>query len=483
MQASAMAGQSRADQHVEPDEPAVVAEQIGKFAAELRIEDVPPEVLDYARYLMLDSVGVAFASSKHEFATRAQHAAALLGSGDQPVLALPDRLAPREAAMLNATLIHGLDFDDTHTGSIVHVSASALPAALASAIQFDRSYEELLLAYVLGIEVSARVGLVGHGGFHTAGFHPTGVVGAFGASVASARLAGLDSAGITRTQQIVGSMASGILEFLEDGAWTKRLHPGWAASAALSATAFATAHWPGPCRVYEGRYGLYVTHLGASDWDTSPVVADLGDRWELLATAVKPYPSCHFTHAYADAILLLREQHTFTGEDVARIRCLVHPTAAAAVCEPLENKRRPRDDYDAKFSIPFVVGACLQRGRLTLDEFDDEALADAAIHVLADRVEIADDPDSRFPEAYSAAVQVELRDGTVLEHREETNRGHAERPLTRKDITDKFATNMETAAATGIAEDVRTTLLNSTPERPAAALATICTQPGKIPGS
>ncbi len=379
--------------------------------------------------------------------------------------------------MLNATLIHGLDFDDTHTGSIVHVSASSLPAALASATQHGRSYGEMLLAYVLGIEVSARVGLVGNGGFHAAGYHPTGVVGAFGASVAVARLAGLGSTGIAGAQQVVGSMASGILEFLEDGAWTKRLHPGWAASSALTATAFAAVDWPGPPRVYEGRYGLFATHLANTEHDLGPVLAGLGQRWELLTTAVKPYPSCHFTHAFADAILSLREQHRFAARDVARVRCLIHPAAAEVVCEPLENKRRPRDDYDAKFSVPFVIGACLTRGQLTLAEFDDAALADPAIHEIADRVEIADDPDSRFSEAYSAAIEVELHDGTVLAHRERTNRGHSERPLSRTDIARKFAANMDKAGAAEIAEDVRSAVLDSAWDRPASEVGSVWARP------
>lgn len=468
-----------AEQNGGPQEQAVLAQRLGRFAAELRVEDVPSEVFDYARYLMLDSVGTAFAASGEEFATRARRATALLGSGDQPVLALPDRLAPREAAMLNATLIHGLDFDDTHTGSVVHVSASAFPAAMASAVQSGRSCAELLLAYVLGIEVSARVGLVGNGGFHAAGFHPTGLVGAFGSAVAAARLAGLDVDGIVRAQQVVGSMASGILEFLEDGAWTKRLHPGWAASSALTATAFAAAEWPGPRRVYEGRYGLYATHLAGSGWDTGAALDGLGERWELLSTAVKPYPSCHFTHAFADAILSLREHRGITAEDVSRVRCLIHPSAAAVVCEPLENKRRPRDDYDAKFSVPFVIGACLQRGQLTLAEFDDAALTDTTIHELADRVQVADDPDSRYPDAYSAAVEVELRDGTVLQHREQTNRGHFERPLSREEIAEKFTANMDQAGAAEVTEEVRSAVLGAEPETPAYDLAMNCVRSGR----
>lgn len=425
--------------------PTTLAEELGEFAADLRYDDLPPDVVDRARHLALDSIGVAFRAADTPFAARARQAAAALGPGRQPVLALPDRLGPRDAAMLNGILVHGHDFDDTHIGSIVHVSASALPAAITAAISSGASTRELLLAYVVGIEVSARVGLAAHGGFHDVGFHPTGLAGAFGSAVAAAKASGLGAGGITGAQRIVGSMASGILEFLDDGAWTKRMHPGWAASSAVTAAAFAAADWPGPAKVYEGRYGLYATHLAGGEPDLAAITDGLGDRWELLETAVKPYPSCHFTHAFADAVLGLRETEGITADEVEHVRCLIHPTAAAAVFEPLERKRRPRDLYDAKFSVPHVVGACLTRGRLTLDEFTEEALADPAIHAVADRVTAAEDPHSAFPEAYSAAIEVELTGGRRLTWREAVNRGHSERPLTRAEVTAKFDENMRSA--------------------------------------
>ncbi|QYN18059.1 MmgE/PrpD family protein [Amycolatopsis sp. DSM 110486] len=436
-----------------------LAGRLGEFAAGIRFEDLPTAVVEQARHLALDAVGLAFCAADEPFAHRAREAFTLLGSGDQPVLAVGDRLPARDAAMLGGILVHGHDFDDTHIGSIVHVSASALPASLAAAIAAGRTTRELLVAYVLAIEVSARVGLAAHGGFHDAGFHPTGVAGAFGSAVAAAKLGGLDAAGIAGAQEIVGSMASGILEFLEDGAWTKRLHPGWAAASGLTAAAFARAGWPGPGRVYEGRYGLYATHLGSRAWDPDALTADLGSRWELLTTGVKPYPSCHFSHGFADALLTLRADEGFTADDVEHIRCLIHPTAAAAVFEPAERKRRPRDLYDAKFSVPYIAGACLTRGRLTLAEFTEDSLADPAIHAVADRVDFADDPESRFPEAYSAAVEVTLRDGRRLFRREHVNRGHAERPLSVEDISAKYAANMALVVDEATAARVRSAVL------------------------
>ena len=225
---------------------------VADFAAAARPEHVPDEVYDRARHLVLDAVGLAFASTAYRFVGVARDALPRVGgAGSHPVLGMPDRLSGRDAAVLNGVLIHGLDFDDTHIPAITHVTAGVLPVALSAATAAGASTRELLLAYVLGVEVSARVGLGGAGGFHDVGWHPTAVAGAFGASVAAGKLAGLDAAGLVAALGVVGSMAGGLLEFLEDGSWTKRLHPGWAAMCGLTAASFAGVGWSGPPAVYE----------------------------------------------------------------------------------------------------------------------------------------------------------------------------------------------------------------------------------------
>jgi 2-methylcitrate dehydratase PrpD len=448
---------------------------VADFAAAARPEDVPDHVYDRARHLVLDAVGLAFASTAYGFAGVARDALRRVGgAGDHPVLGMPDRLSGRDAAVLNGVLIHGLDFDDTHIPAVTHVTAGVLPAALSAATAAGASTRELLLAYVLGVEVSARVGLGGAGGFHDVGWHPTAVAGAFGASVAAGKLAGLDAAGLVAAQGVVGSMAGGLLEFLEDGSWTKRLHPGWAAMCGLTAASFAGVGWSGPPAVYEGRFGLYNTHLAGRETNPAAIGAGLGETWELLRTAVKPYPICHFIHAFADAALALRAEHGLRTEDIAAIRCAIHPVPGKVVCEPAAAKWAPRDEYDAKFSLPFVVAAALTRGRFTLAELADDALADPGILALARRVEVRDDPDSAFPRAYSGAVEIELRDGRVLARREQVNRGHDERPLSNADIVAKFEQSVAPVAEGATARRVREAVLGLGDDRPAAEFAEAC---------
>jgi 2-methylcitrate dehydratase PrpD len=435
-----------------------IAAHLAGFAADITIDDVPDQVLQRARHLILDAVGVAFAASVNDFPACALEAVHALGSSDraQPLLGLPGRVATRDAAFLNGLLIHGLDFDDTHTRSLAHVTAAVLPAALAAAVHYEKSIDDLVLAYVVGIEVAGRIGAAASGHFHAAGFHSTGVVGAFGAAVASAVLAGLDAEGITTAQGIVGSTASGILEFLNDGSWTKRAHAGWAARNGVEAAALASSGWSGPPTVYEGRYGLFATHLGGAQADPAIAVSGLGDVWETMAIAVKPYPACHLTHSFIDAALNLVHEHQPNVEDIVEISCGIHPGQAKVVCEPLENKLHPQDGYDARFSLPYIVSAALVHGRFTLDEVADEALSDQRVSQLMPAFRRVRDPLSSYPEAYSGVVELKLRDGRRLEWREQVNRGHETRPITEAEIVEKFRSSLSVAAhdaRTGFIED------------------------------
>ncbi|MEJ8279946.1 MmgE/PrpD family protein [Pseudonocardia spirodelae] len=456
-----------------PSRTTSLAATVGEFAARTTLDDVPAEVRERARHLVLDAVGLAFASTAYPFPGVALSAlSAFGGAGEQPVLGLPDRLPARDAAVLNGVLVHGMDFDDTHIPAVTHVSASALPAALAAAVAAGADTRTLLLAYILGVEVTSRVGIGGAGGFHDVGFHPTAVAGAFGAAVAAGKVTGLDATGFAAAQGVVGSMSSGLLEFLADGAWTKRLHPGWAAMSGLTAAGFAAAGWSGPTAVYEGRFGLYASHLAGRDTRPDAVADGLGGTWELMRTAVKPYPVCHFIHAFADAALLLRPEigtATVTG-----IRCAIHPVPGKVVCEPPEAKWAPRDEYDAKFSLPYVVATTLLRGRFGLAELSDRALADRAVLDLAQRVQVVDDQDSAFPAAYSGAIEIELDDGRVLRHREQVNRGHDERPLTNDDVVAKFRETIGTVASPAVADRVQRAVLALGDDTPAAEFAEAC---------
>lgn len=451
----------------------LISATYASFAKDLTIDAVPARVLERARHLMLDAVGTGLAAIGQPWADKAFAAAQDLGQGTAPVLGYGRALAPRDAAMLNGILTHGLDYDDTHSGGIIHATVSALSTALVAADRAGASGADLLLSYIAAMEVSTRVASVSAGKFHTHGFHPTGLIGAFGSTVGAARLLGLDQGQSAMAQGIVLSMAGGSLEFLEDGAWTKRLHPGWAASSAIAAATLAGHGYVGPKAAYEGRFGLYALYLR----DTAPemllrATEGLGQVWEIESVAVKPLPACHMTHAAIDAAVALNGAHGLSGDDIARVTVLVPEGVIPIVCEPAAPKRVPATGYDAQFSIPYTVATALLKGSFTLDALDAAALTDAAVLDLAQRVDYAIDPDSDYPKHFTGEVIVETRDGRTLRQREAVNRGAADRPLSNADIEPKFFENAARTVGASHASAIRAAVLN-VDRHPASALADV----------
>lgn len=438
-----------------------LAHGLATFATGLRLEAVPPVVRERARHLMLDALGIALACTQWDFArTTLAGLRELAGpGGDVPVIGHGQNLPMRDAVIMNALLIHGLDYDDTHPRGVIHATTSVLPASLALAHRLDASGAQLLQAYILGMEATTRLGAAAKGGFHQVGFHPTGLIGTFGCTLSAARLLGLNTEAMHSAQGIALSVASGSLEFLQDGAWTKRMHPGWAGAAGITAATMAKHGFVGTRLPYEGRFGLYASHLGplAQACDLSLVTAGLGQQWEIMNVAVKPVPACHFTHACADAAALLSAQ--WAGSAVKRIVARVPAGVMKTVCEPLDNKRRPANAYEAQFSIPYSVATGLRFGRFGLDALEPQAYEDPQTLALAALVECEADPEADFPRYYGGQVHVELADGRVLSHQEPINRGAEGRPITNAEIVEKFHDNAARAVNRSHADHILNAVL------------------------
>jgi len=423
---------------------AFISEQLADFAGGLALAEVPAGVALRAKHLILDAIGCAFAARKEEFAGRiAASVAKLAGEGPRRTLGMAYRLPLRDAAVVNGMLMHGLDYDDTHAAGVIHLTVSTFPAALGTAAHRGASGSELLAAYIAGVETGARIAAVVKSGFHQVGFHPTGVVGAFASALVAGRLMKLSPQRLAGAQGIALSLASGNLQFIEDGSWTKRIHPGWAAACGISAASLAADDFPAPREAYEGRFGLYRSHLppaALEACDFSLATAGLGSAWEIDNVAVKPFPACHFLHGCAEAAIELHRAGV-DPERVRSIRALVPEGVVKAVCEPLAAKRRPKSDYDAKFSLPYAVASGLARGRLGLAELAPSALAEPRIERLMDKVEYAIDTASTFPRHYSGEVVVTLDDGRTASNRVAVNPGNPDRPLTNAQIEAKYFEN------------------------------------------
>lgn len=435
---------------------------LATFASDIQLSDVPHHVVERAKLHILDCLGIGLASTGFDFGQRTINAVSgLAGNGDFPVIGTPIRLPIRDAVFVNGTLIHGLDFDDTHSGGVIHASASALPTVLGLGQRERSTGRELLMAYLIGIESASRIAAAAKGGFHRVGFHPTGLVGAFGATLAAARLAGLTPSQMEDAQGVTLSMAAGSLEFLQDGAWTKRMHPGFAAANAILACVLARNGFVGPKKTYEGRYGLFASHLAPGQQpDLSMCTKDLGRTWEMLNVAIKPYAACHFNHAFADAALAIRNKHRFELTDIESIKALIGDGPDKVVCEPEANKRKPQNSYDAQFSTHYTIATSLVRGRYTLAELEEDALNDPRTAALMKKTTYAIDPQSAYPRYYSGEVIVKLKDGRELRHREAQNRGSDARPLSADEIIEKYRGNATRVISASRAERLAEAVLS-----------------------
>lgn len=417
-----------------------------------------------AKLHVLDAVGCGLAALAFDQLGAARAVALEMGGEPEAsALGLPRRVGAGPAALANGSMMHALDFDDTHEVALVHSSAVVAATVLAVGEALDASGSEALTAAVAGYEISSRIGLASPGALHRRGFHPTSVCGVFAAAAAAARLRGLSAEQTTNALGIAGSQASGLMEFLADGSQTKPLHAGWAAFAGITAAALAAHGATGPASVLEGRFGLLASHLG--EFDEAALAAELGSRWETTQIAFKPYPSCHCTHAVLDAVV----NAGIEAEDAGGLVALVPgEVAVGLVLEPAERKRHPATPYDAKFSLPYCIGALLVRGELGIESFTPDAIADQRILAIAAGIsyEVVDFEDGNdLSGGVRATVAGRPVEATVLRPR-----GGPANPIDDEELHAKFRRN----AALALGEDGAGQLLEqltTLEERPVAEVA------------
>lgn len=413
-------------------------EQIARFALQLKLRDLPPEVLVLARRHLLDTLGIAMASQGFDFGQVTLDAVERLGSGnDAMAIGFGAPLPAASAALLNATLAHGLDYDDTHIGGVYHASAAALGAAFAAGQASGASGEQVLAAYVAAMEVGCRIAVGGAGELTRRGFHPTAVCGAYAATVAAGMLYGLDESAMVHALGLAGSMSAGMLEMGDS--WLKRLHPGWASHAGVTAALFGRAGFIGPATSIDGTRGFYATHIGRVPKTEAMPAFELGARWRMLDIALKPYPCCHIIHAFVDAALELRSQ--FAIEDVERIECPLVQDWHKLIAEPRAECVEPATPYRALFSMQYVVALALLRGHVELADFYDRPLRAPDVNALAHKVWCADDPLSDYPAHFPGELVIHLRTGRVLRCRKPASLGTPENPMSQEALQAKFLAN------------------------------------------
>lgn len=425
------------------------SERIAAWAANLEFEMIPVEVRERAKLHLLDAIGCGIAAYGLGAAAAIRRIVlGRAGLNGSPVIGVGPGFYPSDAALANGALMHALDFDDTHPASSTHITAVVAAAALAAGADQRASGETTLTAIVAGSEAMAQVALVAPWQFHRRGYHPTGVLGPFGAAVAASRIHGHEASAMANALGIAGSLGAGINEYLSDGSQTKPLHVGWAAHAGLAAAALAGAGMTGPRRVLEGERGLYATHLGLSGVASDEIVAGLGVEWETARLAIKAYPVCHAMSGCLDAVLEIRAAHpALNSGEIERIDVSLCDRDAQLVIEPIDDKRKPQSLNEMRFSLPVALAWTLLHGPPTLSNFDEQALGDRAVMQLASRV-------FRGPQkpvataAYPGDVTIWTRAGECLHAAVARQRGNPDRPLSADEVVAKFRGNVRFGIST-----------------------------------
>jgi 2-methylcitrate dehydratase PrpD len=415
------------------------AERLAEFALSLSYDDIPDEVVEAAKLHLLDTVGCGLAA--HALGVAAEGRTAMAELGGEPlasVIGHDGGLPAANAAFANAMLCHGLDFDDTHSDSVSHVSAVVCPTAIAVAEAEGSTGRELLTAIVAGNEIVTRIGMAASGAFHARGFHPTSICGVFGGVGAAARLSDLDVPTTASALGIAGSFAGGLFAYLDVGTATKPMHPAWASHGAILAARLASLGAEGPATVIEGRFGLYHAFVGERI-DLGPQLDDLGTRWETPRIAYKPYPACHFIHGSLGATSTLAGD--LDPDEIEDVVVTIPEAGVALVLEPVDAKLAPRSEYEAKFSLQYSTAAMLVHGQVGVRSYTDEAIADQRVLDLARKVRYETKEYASYPAAFPGGVQIRLRDGRTVEADFPHQRGGPENPMSADEVRAKFREN------------------------------------------
>jgi 2-methylcitrate dehydratase PrpD len=415
-----------------------VAETLADKIAALDPARLPPAARRVCEDLLVDVVGLCLTARNEDYVK-----AALAGWDDEgacTAIGHARTMSAAGAAFVNGTAAHGEDFDDTFEGGPVHAGAVIVPAVLAACERHHPDGRSALIGIAVGVETICRLSVVVPKAVHKAGFHPTAVFGAMAAAAGVGAALGLDRRQLVDALGVVGSMAGGIIEYLAEGTWTKRMHAGWAAQSGLRAALLGREGFSGPRTVLEGVHGLFHGFAHTTKGDYDALTGDFGERWVTETLAFKPYPCGTMTHPYIDCARRLKARG-IKADEIKEIVCEVGEGTVHRLWEPLAAKQRVPNGYAGKFSTPYCIAAGFVRGNVGLSDFSDAAVRDPAVLALAAKVRYRIDPRNPYPNNFTGHIRAVLADGRVIEERQPHMRGGAHEPLTRADIEDKFMLN------------------------------------------
>ena len=408
---------------------------------DLTCEALTTAVVDRVKYLVLDFIGVAARGALSESSGPVRRAILNLDSARDGAVLIGTRLKanPSYAALANGTAAHSLELDDVVNEASLHPAVAIMPAALAAAHLSGCSAQELIAAIAAGYEVMIKLGVALDPAAHYArGFHPTGTCGTMGAAITAAKILKLNQKAMLNALGIAGSQAAGSMEFLSDGAFTKRLHPGWAAHSGIMAALLARENFTGPGTIIEGRFGFL--HAYSSGSKSAKVLQDWGDPWEVLRTSIKPHACCRYKQGPIDGILKIVRENNLDASEIEKVTLGILKAGFALVAEPESQKTNPKSVVDAQFSMPFGAAVAILNGKATLDEYTMENVNSERVKGLMDKISCVKDAEleKEFPKKWPASVALQTKDGKTYSTRIDFPKGDPENPLTWDELIDKF---------------------------------------------
>ncbi len=417
--------------------------ELAKKCYDLDYDTFPEDVIERVKYLTLDYLGVAARGSISDSSRPVQNFIANYGKGPHGAVVIGTKMkaAAPYAAIANGTAAHSLELDDVSNEASLHPAVSTMSAALGAGHLAGCSAKEFIEGIVAGYEVVVRLGISLDPAAHYAqGFHPTGTCGTMASAITAAKILKLNEKAMMNALGIAGSQAAGSMEFLTEGAFTKRLHPGWAAHSGLIAALLAREGFTGPSTILEGRFGFL--HAYSPRSNPARILENWGNPHKVMEASIKPHSCCRYKQGPIDGILKIMREENLQPTDVEKVTLGILKAGFPIVAEPEELKRNPRTVVDAQFSMPFGAALAMIYGRASLDEYVQEKVRSPQIKDIMDRVYCREDPEleKEFPKKWPASVEIVTKKGDRHSAKIEYPKGDPENPLSWDELIKKFET-------------------------------------------
>jgi 2-methylcitrate dehydratase PrpD len=418
-----------------------ITKELANFCIELEFDRFDSKLIDRVKYFAIDFIGVA-ARGSLEDSTKVMYRFVkdmVPSNRGGVIIGTKMRALHQYAALANGTSSHSLEMDDVNNEASLHPGVAVFPAAFAASEMGRRNGKRLIEGVVVGYEVMIRLGkALGPKEHYGRGFHPTGTCGTFGATAAAAKILGLSKDQLVNAFGIAGSQAAGSMEFLAQGAWTKRMHPGWAAHNGIIASILAKHGFKGPSTIFEGRDGFL--HAYSINADRGKILDGIGSPFEIMRTSIKPHACCRYKQPSIDGILKIMKENQIKPDDIEEVRLGILKAGFPIIVTPEELKYNPQSIVDAQFSMPFGAAVAILYGEASLNQYREKVIHSPEVKEMMKRVRCVEDPelDKVYPEKWPATVEIKTKDGKSFSTKVEYPKGDPENPLSWDELIDKF---------------------------------------------